>query len=112
MAMSRKQLLKVVGAGDKVGLTVELDQHADLAAGVQVGAYRALVGGSAGLLGRGRHAALAQHHERGLHLALGLLQRLQAVAHGRARLLAEFLYQFGVNLHGCFCRHGSESLPV
>ena len=36
MARLAHELLEVVGAGDEVGLAVDLDQHADLAAGVDV----------------------------------------------------------------------------
>ncbi len=43
MAMSSpEQILKVVGARHKVALAVHFDQHANLAAGVDVGAHRAL----------------------------------------------------------------------
>ena len=42
-----EQLLEVVGAGDEVGLAVELEEHADLAAGVDVGSDGAFVGGAA-----------------------------------------------------------------
>ena len=94
-----EQLLEVLGAGHEVGLAVELDEHADLAAGVDVGSDGALVGGAAGLLGGRGHAALAQDDEGVLHVALGLLQGLQAVAHGRAGLFAEFLDELGVDLH-------------
>ena len=50
MAMSLQQLLEVFGAGDEIALAVQLEQHADLAAGVDVGADRALVGGARRLL--------------------------------------------------------------
>jgi hypothetical protein len=100
-----EQLLEVVGAGHEVGLAVELDQHADLAAGVDVGADRALVGGAAGLLGSRGHAALAQHNEGVFHVALGFLQGLEAVAHGGAGLFAEFLDELGVDLYGFSGRH-------
>ena len=61
--MSFSSSWKSVGAGDEVALAVEFDQHADLAAGVDVGAHRAFVGGARRLLLRGGHAALAQHDE-------------------------------------------------
>ena len=73
-------------------------QHADLAAGMNVGADRALIRGAGSLLLRRRHAALAQHDECIFDIALGLLQSLQAVAHGRARLLAKLLHQLCINL--------------
>jgi hypothetical protein len=93
-----EQRLEVVGAGDEVGLAVDFEQHADLAAGVDVGADRALVGGAGGLLLRRGHAALAQHDEGAFDVALGLLQGLQTIAHGRAGLLAQLLDQTCTNL--------------
>jgi hypothetical protein len=59
-----QQLLEVLGAGHKVALAVQLEQHADLAAGMDIGAHRALVGGAGSLLLRRGHAPLAQHHKR------------------------------------------------
>jgi hypothetical protein len=41
-----EQLLEVLGARDEVRLAVELDEHADLAAGVDVVADCAFVGGA------------------------------------------------------------------
>ena len=97
--MSRSSSWKSVGAGDEVGLAVELEQDADLSAGVDVGAHRALVGGAGGLLGRRGHAALAEHDEGLFHVALGFLERLEAVAHGGAGLFAEFFDEFCVDLY-------------
>ena len=51
---------KIVGAGDEIGFAVDFDQHADLAAGVDVSVNQAFGGDAARLLGRGREAALAQ----------------------------------------------------
>src|SRR6185437_13429848 len=47
-----EQLLEVIGAGDEVGLAVELDEDADLTASMNVGAHSSLIGGAGGLLGR------------------------------------------------------------
>ena len=99
-----EQLLEVRGAGDEVGLAVELEQDADLAAGVDVGSDCALVGGAGGLLGGRCHAALAEDDEGFFHVALGFLQGLEAVAHGGAGLFAEFFDEFCVDLYGGF-RH-------
>ena len=104
-----QQFLEVLGAGHKVALAVHFDQHADLAAGMDVGAHRALVGGAGGLLLCRGHAALAQHHECLFDVSLGLLQSLQAVAHGRAGLLAKLLHQLCINL---FCHTSSRFLLV
>src|SRR6201999_2243046 len=86
-----EQLLEVLSAGNEIALAVELDEYADLAAGVDVGAHSAFVSGARRLLLRGGHAPLAQYDESLLHIALGLLEGLEAVAHRRAGLLAELL---------------------
>ena len=93
-----EQLLEVLGARHEVALAVDFDQHADLAAGMDVGAHCAFVGGAGRLLLCRGHAALAQHNECVFDISLCLLQSLQAVAHRRARLLAEILYQLCINL--------------
>ncbi len=99
-----EQFLKVGSAGHKVALAVELDQHSDFAAGVNIGAYRALVGSAGGFLLRRGHAALAQHHERLFDVAFRLLQSLEAIAHGRAGLLTQLFHQLGINFFA-HCRH-------
>ena len=108
MAMSLRKLLEVLGTGDEVGLAVELKEDTDLAACVDVGADRALVGGARGLLGSRGHATLAEDDEGLLHITLGLLQGLEAVAHGRAGLLAEFLDELGVDLDSFRSGHSSS----
>src|SRR6185437_7288991 len=52
------ELLKFVGAGDEVALAGDFDQHAELAAGVNIGADRAWRSGASGLLS-GRRDAMA-----------------------------------------------------
>ena len=105
-----EELLEVLGAGDEVGLAVELKQDADLAAGVDVGPHCALVGGARGLLGGRGHATLAEDDERLLHVTLGLLESLEAVAHGCAGLLAEFLDEVGGDLR-CVRHSDCSSFP-
>ena len=51
------ELLELVGAGHEVGLAVDLDEHADPAAGVDVARHEPFAGLAAGLL-RGRGEAL------------------------------------------------------
>ena len=92
------QLLEVFGASNEVALAVDFKQDADFAAGMNVGAHRALVGGARRFLLRAGHAALAQDNKRLLNIALGLLEGLEAIAHGRAGLLAKLLYQLCSNL--------------
>ena len=65
-----EELLEILGAGDEVGLAVDLDEDADFAAGVDVLADRAFVGGAGGFLLGGGHAALAQDDEGLFHCRL------------------------------------------
>ena len=50
-AISRANVDEVVVAGDEVGLAVDLDEHADLAVGVDVGCDDALGGLALAALG-------------------------------------------------------------
>src|SRR6185503_14954479 len=74
---------------------------------VDIGSDRSLVRGASSLFLSGGHAALAQHNERVFDISLGLLQSLEAITHGRARFLAEILYQFCIYL---FCHSHSRFL--
>src|SRR5919204_219073 len=80
---------EVVVLGHEVGVAVDLDEHADLAVGVDV----ALDGALAGLTAR-ELADLAPHLDAqdldgAIDVPFGLLQRRLAVHHPRARLLAQ-----------------------
>ena len=66
------ELLELVGAGHEVGLAVDLDEHADPAAGVDVARDEALAGVAAGLLGGRGEALLAQERDGLLDVAVGL----------------------------------------
>ena len=66
------ELLELVGARDEVGLAVDLDEHADAAAGVDVARDQALAGVAAGLLGGRGQALLAQERDRLVEVAVGL----------------------------------------
>src|SRR5205085_9876245 len=94
------ELLELVCARDAVCLAVDLDEHADLATHVYVGADRALCGDSSRLLRGRRHAALAKDFDGLLLVALGLLKCLLALHHPRARLLPERLHSAR-----CYFRH-------
>src|SRR3954451_1113944 len=86
-----RELLELVGAGHEVGLAVDLDQHSDLAAGVDVAGHHALRGGAAAALG-GRCLPLhAQDLDRLVHVALRLLQGGLGVHDAGARALAQGL---------------------
>src|SRR3546814_5149564 len=54
---------------------------------------QAFGGHTARLLRRGRQALLAQPVDRRIDVAVGLAQRLLAIHHARAGLLAQILYQ-------------------
>src|SRR3954447_7886235 len=82
---------EVLVARDEVGVAVELDEHADLAVGVDIGLHRALGGLAAGELGGTGDALLAQVGDRGVDVAGGLLERLLAIHHPRAGAVAQGL---------------------
>ena len=83
------EFLELLVLGDEVGFGIDLD---DRALGALDGdADEPFGGGAAGLLGGGGEALGAQPVDRGLHLALGLGQRLLAVHHAGAGALAQFL---------------------
>src|SRR5947209_3866970 len=74
-----RQVYELLVARDKVGLAVELDHGAQLAAMVHVGHDRAFLR-LAAFLGHGLgRAALAQKHDRLLEVPAGLLEHLAAV---------------------------------
>ena len=92
-------------AGDEVGLAIDLDQHADLVADVDVGADHAFLGFTAGLLGGGRGALLAEDRFGGGEIALRFDEGFLAVHHARAGFVAELLDEFG----GDFCGGSGSS---
>ncbi len=91
--------LELVGAGDEVRLAVDLDQHADPAAGVDVARDEALAGLPAGLLGGGGEALLAQGGDGLLDVAVGVLEGALAVHEAGAGALAQFLDRLGRDCH-------------
>ena len=104
------QFLEVVGAGHEIALAVDLHQHADLAAGVDVACHRAFAGHARAFFGRDRDAALAQNDDGLLQVALGLGEGLLAIHHRRARLVAEFFYLRCRDIH-CGCAHFLKIVP-
>ena len=82
----------IFGARDEVGLAVDFHHHAELAAGVNVAADQALLGGARRLLAGRRDAVLAQDDFGLADIALGLDQRLLALHHARAGALAELFH--------------------
>ena len=90
------ELLEVLVAGHEVGLAVDLDEHAQPAAGVDVGGHLALAGVAAGLLGGCRLAPLAEQDDGLLEVAAGLLEGALAVHEAGAGALAELLDRSGL----------------
>src|SRR5436309_1058509 len=90
-----REAREVVVARDEVGVAVDLDEHADLAVGVDVGLHGALGGLAAGELGRAGDALLAQPGDGGFDVAAGLGQRLLAVHHPGAGAVAQGLDVLG-----------------
>src|ERR1700722_3792616 len=80
--------------GDEIGLAVDLDEDADLAVVMDIGADNTLAGDLAGAL-LGLDRALGAEPLGGLiHIAVGLFQCLLRVHHARAGPLAELLDVF------------------
>jgi hypothetical protein len=86
------QLLEVLGASHEIALAVNLHEHADLAAGVDVAGHRAFAGHAGCLLRRHGNTLLAQDHNRLFHVALGFRQGLFAIHHWRSGLLPELFH--------------------
>jgi len=78
------ELAEVVGAGDEVGLAVDLDDGAEAAVVVEVGVDEALGGGAFGALGGGGVAFLAEDAFGLLEVAVGLFEGGLAVQHAGA----------------------------
>src|SRR4051794_18293727 len=89
--------LEVLVAGHEVGVAVDLDQHADLAVGVDVGGDGALGGLAAAHL-QGLVTELdAQQLDGGVDVAGRLAECVLALHHARARAVAELLALLGGN---------------
>ena len=92
----RERLERLV-AGDEIGLGVELDHGGGHAGASSPGdGDHALGGDAVGLLGGLGEALGAQPVDGRFHVASGFLQRLLAVHHADAGLVAQFLHQAAV----------------
>src|SRR5579863_6598970 len=92
------QLRKLWIARNEVGLTIDLDKHADLAAGVDVRRNESLVSGTFGFLFGLRRTALEQQLFRLDNVTFGLDERLAAIHHGRTGVFAQGLDFVGFRL--------------
>src|SRR3954453_19679187 len=86
---------EVVVARDEVGVAVDLEQHADLAVGVDVGLHGALGGLAAGELRRATEPLDTQQLDRLVDVAAGLGERPLAIHHPRACAVAQGLDVLG-----------------
>jgi hypothetical protein len=86
------QFLEVVGARHEIALAIHLDQHANLASGMDVAGHRAFAGHARSFLRRHRNALLAQDHDRLLHITLGFGQGLFAIHHRCSGLFPEIFH--------------------
>ena len=84
--------------GDEVGLAGDLGERTHAAVGGNIGGDGTLVGVAAGLLGGGGKTVLAEDVDGGVHVAIGLDERLLALHHGRIGHLAELLDHLSGNL--------------
>src|SRR5918997_2606546 len=89
---------ELVVARDEVRVAVDLDEHADLAVGVDVGLHRALGRVAAGELADLVAELHAQQLDGGVDVAVGLLQRALAVHHACAGLVAQGLDVLGADV--------------
>ena len=99
------QLAEALVASHKVRLAVHFQQHAKLAAVVNVAGDAAFLGGAQGFLPGDGDAFLAKDLLGFGEIAAGLLQRLFAVHHAGAGLFAKGFDEFGVDLY-CASSHG------
>ena len=86
---------EIVVVGDEVGVAVDLDHHADLGAGMDVGLDGALGGGALAQILDLLALLEAQDLDRLIDVVLSLGERLLAVHHARAGALAQGLHVLG-----------------
>ncbi len=90
-----REFLELLGFRDKVGFTIELHQHTNLAAHMNVARDGALPRLALCPLCRFGRAAGAENVDCVLHVAVRLRQGGFALHHPRAGAVAEFLHVFG-----------------
>src|SRR3954454_782769 len=103
---------EVVVAGDEVRVAVDLEEHADLAVGVDVGLHGALGGLAAGELGGTGDALLAQPGHGGVDVPAVLGQPILAVHHARAGAVAQGLDVLRGDGHVGHCESSLLSAPA
>src|SRR5215469_16283242 len=110
------KILEGFGSRDEVALAIDLDDHADLPARMNVVSDQTLCGFARGPLGSGRLAFFAENFDRLLEEVLGARRIPQmgrcvnescaAIAEPGVGSLPKFLYELGWNFHDWFaCTH-------
>ena len=94
-----RQRLKLLVAGDEIGLGIDLDDDAVMA--MHGDGDEALGGDAARFLGGLGETLLAQPVDRRLDIALGLGEGVLAIHHAGAGLLAKILHQCGRDARHC-----------
>ena len=93
------ETLKILGARHEIALAIDLDEHADLAARVNVAGDEPLGRGPLRFLRRGSLSLFAQDVDGLLDIAAGFDQRRAAIRKARAGAVAQLLHE----LRGTFC---------
>src|SRR5271154_2078379 len=101
-----RNLLESVGACHEVRLAVDFDEHADLAAGVDVATNEAFGGFARGFLGRGGLAFFAQDANGFFEVAIGFDQGGAAVCKAGVGAFAQLFYELGGNVYWSFVWSG------
>src|SRR5437667_7833235 len=103
-----RKLLKCFRARHEVRLAVQLHDHADLSASVDVAAHQAFAGFARSFLGCSCLALLAQNADGFFDVAIGFDERGAAITEARVGPFPQFLDELGRNLHGrLLCTHSS-----
>src|SRR3954470_10686996 len=100
-----QQLFEIVSAGNEVALAIELEQHSDLAASMDIARHRPFICASRSFLASRGYPLLAQNNHRLLDVAVRLGKSILAVANGGAGLVAQLFNHLCVNVHGCSSAH-------
>src|SRR5215510_3967009 len=98
------EILEGVGTRDEVRLAVDLDQHPELGAVVEVGADGSLASFSVRTLAGLGQALLSEELDGGLEVAVARLERLLAIHHAGAGAVAKLLDVLGSRGHALVLR--------
>ena len=103
-----RKLLKRLRTRHEVRLAVQLYEHTNLSAGMNVAAHEAFARFARGFLGSGGLAFFAQNADGLFDVAIGFDQSGAAITEARIGPFPQFLHELGWNLHGrLLCTHPS-----